>query len=157
MNQLKTNDILKREMDLLLADIRREYENSGKKVSGKFADGLEVDYSMSQGKHTATLSGYVYLAGRAAGKRPPHAPILEWVKRKGIFSFRNEREASGIAYAIAKKIGEEGTNKAYHLKIYEKVLTPQRIQQIIDKISKINIIEFVEAIQAELRIITKNV
>jgi hypothetical protein len=36
---------------------------------------------LSYGPNAAILSGYVYLAGRVAGKQPP-APIEAWLKAK---------------------------------------------------------------------------
>jgi hypothetical protein len=45
-----------------------------------FEKGLELSY----GPNAAILSGYVYLAGRVAGKQPPTAPIEAWLKAKGI-------------------------------------------------------------------------
>jgi hypothetical protein len=39
--------------------------------SGEFEKGLEISY----GPNAAILSGYVYLAGRVAGKQPPTAPL----------------------------------------------------------------------------------
>ncbi len=45
--------------------------------------------------------------GRAPGKLPPIAPLIDWVKAKGIA--RNDDEARGTAFAIAKSIAKNGT------------------------------------------------
>lgn len=45
--------------------------------------------------------------GRRAGKFPPIGPIKDWVIGKLNVS---EDEADGVAYAIAKKISEKGTD-----------------------------------------------
>jgi hypothetical protein len=72
--------LIKFEMEALKADIITVYNASGKRTSGEFEKGLELSY----GPNAAILSGYVYLAGRVAGKQPPTAPIEAWLKAKGI-------------------------------------------------------------------------
>lgn len=146
----ETDFILKEEMESLVADITAAYEASGKKVSGEFEDGLKVTYRPNQ----ATLEGYGYLAGRAAGKQPPVDKILRWVEQRGIQPLVGTQ--TGLAWAIAKKIAREGTNKENHLKIYEQVVTPERIQSIIDKVVKINIQTFVNNVTAEMQLLTKD-
>jgi hypothetical protein len=37
---------------------------------------------LSYGPNAAILSGYVYLAGRVAGKQPPTAPIEAWLQKE---------------------------------------------------------------------------
>jgi enoyl-[acyl-carrier-protein] reductase (NADH) len=83
--------------------------------------------------------------------------LEEWVKNKGIFPVQNAAEAKSIAWAVAKKIAREGTSSEYHLKIYEQVITPERIQEIIDRVSQLNIQQFVEQVTTELEILAKNV
>ncbi|MEM9076311.1 MAG: hypothetical protein AAGC43_04690 [Bacteroidota bacterium] len=150
---LKTDDILREEMESLVEDLKLAYANSGKKVSGAWEEGLEVTYS----KNRATLFGFAYLAGRVAGKMPPVSNILEWVNNKGIFNIESEAQASGIAWAIAKKIAKEGTTEEYHQKVFEQVITPQRIDKIIDRVVSVNVKEMVDAITAEMRLLTQNI
>ena len=56
------------------------------------------------------LPAYTYFSdrGRGPGKRPPVAPLLEWVRFKGIE--KDSKKALGIAFAIANKIAREGTS-----------------------------------------------
>jgi hypothetical protein len=68
--------LIKFEMEALKAIIT-VYNASGKRTSGEFEKGLELSYG-----NAAILSGYVYLAGRVAGKQPPTAPIEAWLKAK---------------------------------------------------------------------------
>jgi hypothetical protein len=66
-------------MEALKADIITVYNASGKRTSGEFEKGLELSY----GPNAAILSGYVYLAGRVAGKQTKlTAPIEAWLKQK---------------------------------------------------------------------------
>ncbi|WP_222621506.1 hypothetical protein [Flavobacterium muglaense] len=129
-------------MEAIKADIIDVYESSGKKVSGEFLNGLNTSYSPNK----ATLSGYVYLAGRVAGKQPPTAPIEQWLIAKGITPIEKNMKISSLAYLIARKIGKQGTNKENHLKIYEQVITPERIDTILEKINKINVNLFINEI-----------
>lgn len=45
--------------------------------------------------------------GRGPGKQPPIDPLIKWVKRVGIV--KNDKEARGTAFAIAKSIAKKGT------------------------------------------------
>ncbi len=107
MAELTNDEIIKQEMEALKADIIKAYEASGKKVSGEFERGLEIKYGPNQ----ATLSGYVYLGGRLAGKQPPTAPIEAWLRQKGITPIESKMKISTLAFLIARKIGKEGTRK----------------------------------------------
>lgn len=145
---MSSDDVLKVEIESVLADIRKLYESSGKKVTGRFGKELTAVYE----PNSATIMGHVYLSGRQAGKRPPIADIEEWVVNRGIAS-ANTKAARGIAYAIAKKIGEDGTNPSRHRNLYLEVLTPQRIDSIIDKVSQFNVTSFISELQTELKLL----
>ena len=146
------SELLEQEVSLLLSDIREIYNNSGKRTTGRFSNDLTVEYSNTETKFTAIIKGHVYLAGRAAGLTPPIQAIQEWVISKGIAS-AGSNEASGIAYAIATKIAREGTNRSNAIDPYTQVLTPQRIQSIIDKVASFNVTQFVDRVLTELKII----
>lgn len=150
---MTTDEIIKEEIQSILDDIVTLYEQEDKKVSGQFKHGLEAIYEPNK----ATIRGFVYLAGRKAGKMPPIKALESWVKRKGIFNVKSEAQVRSIAYVIARKIGEKGTNKEYHLKVYDQVITPARIDKIIDRIAQLNVNRIVTQIQAELEILAPNV
>lgn len=140
---MATNDeIIHIEMEAIKADIINVYNTSGKRTTGEFENGLEVTYA----PNSAILSGYLYLAGRAAGKQPPTAPIEKWLNAKGITPINNKISISSLAYLIARKIGKEGAKKESQLAIYDKVITPERIQSILDKITQMNVSLFVSEI-----------
>lgn len=143
-----SDEIIKEEIEKVLEEIKELYEKSGKKTTGKFAKDLKSTYSPNK----ATIEGHVYLAGRLAGRMPPVKELEKWVVAKGIAS-ANSKRARGIAWAISKKIAERGTNKDNHLDPYKTVLTPQRIDSIIQKVSQFNIGLFVDTIQTELKIL----
>lgn len=131
--------ILIEEMEAVKADILAVYNASDKRTSGEFEQGLELKYEPNK----ASLLGYEYLAGRRAGKMPPIEAIEKWLIQKGIKPIESAMKISTLAYLIARKISREGTKKESQLQIYKQVITPERIQNIMTKISQINVQLFV--------------
>lgn len=156
-----TNDeIIKEEIDAILDDIIQVYEQSGRKASGQFEEGLEAVYEPNK----ATIRGFVYLAGRGktkkkgkAGEPTVQQQILKWLKTRGIRPIEENMKLSSLAYLIARKIHKEGTKRSEWLKIYEQVITPQRIDSIIQRISELNVNRIITEINAELEVLAKNV
>jgi hypothetical protein len=142
MNEFNYDDILKEEFEAIKTDLISLYNASSKRTSGEFEKGLEIKYEPNK----ATLSGYVYLAGRIAGKQPPIQAIEKWLIQKGIKPIEEKMKISSLAYLIARKIAKEGTSKENHLKIYEQVITPQRIDEILERINKVNVTAFTNEI-----------
>lgn len=139
-------DILKEEIELLIEDIINAYEQSGKKTSGKFPEGLEI----KEKPLGFELWGYGYLAGRPSGRMPPVEELERWVKLKGLSPIEDNAKASSIAWAIAKKIAKEGTDDDSSFPIYETVITPARIDKIIEKVAQFHAAQFVEEVQVNL-------
>ena len=142
LTEQENKEILENEMESIKADILLMYNASGKKTFGEFERGLHVEYNGL----TGVLKGYTYLGGRRAGKQPPLKPILAWVIAKGLARVEEKAKASSIAFLIARKIAEKGTNKENHLQVYTKVITPERIQSILDKISSLNTNAFIQEV-----------
>ena len=134
--------LLQTEMESLREDILAVYEASGKKVSGEFEKGLEVLYQPNK----AFLFGYEYLGGRRGGKAPPIKAIEDWLNAKGIKPIETSMKVSTLAYLISRKIAREGTKKENNLAIYTQVITPQRIDEILEKINKLNVNAFIQAV-----------
>jgi hypothetical protein len=132
-------DIIKQEMEAIRSDIIALYNSGGKRTSGEFEKGLNINYR----EDGATLEGYVYLAGRVGGNRPPSQAIEDWLNAKGIKPIDDKMKISTLAFLIARKIGQKGTKKENHQHIYDEVITPERIQSILDKINKINVTNFI--------------
>jgi hypothetical protein len=146
---ISSRDILEDEVRLLIDDIIQVYEESGKKVTGQFSEGLESKVTDNK----IELFGYPYLAGRPKGKMPPVSAIQKWVEDRGINSL--SLDASGLAWAIAIKIAREGTSDESHLPIYEEVLTPSRMDYIISKVSEFHVKQFVEEITLRITAISQ--
>ncbi|MDP2686440.1 MAG: hypothetical protein Q8O62_04410 [Aequorivita sp.] len=150
---MDSNVIIKQEIETILEDIRLLYLKSGKKTSGQFEQGLKATYSNNK----AVINGYQYLAGRRAGKMPPIENIKQWIIQKGLKPIKDNISISGLAWAIAKKIAKEGTKKENNLKIYETVVTPKRIDDVIKKVSQFNVQLFVNELTTSLNLLTKNI
>ena len=157
---MTTDEIIQEEIQAILDDIIQVYEQSGRKASGQFEDGLEAIYKPNK----ATIRGFVYLAGRGktkkagkAGEPTVQEQILKWLKVKGIRAINNDISLKSLAYLIARKIHKEGTKRSEWLKIYEQVITPERIDSIIRRISELNVNRIITQINAELEVLAKNV
>lgn len=160
---MSDDEIIKEEIEAILSDIRELYNNSGKRVSGDFEKELEAVYEPNK----ATIRGVKYLAGRPAGKQPPTENLKSWVEARGIHNkvepdsaiakLGKEQRIRSLAFLIARKIAKEGTSKKNALKIYEEVITPQRINSIIDRVSKVNVDRLVTDLRIEIEILAKNV
>lgn len=156
----ETDKIIREEIDAILADIIKVYEQSGRKASGQFEEGLEAVYEPNK----ATIKGFTYLAGRGRtkSKGKPGEPtvqqqILKWLKTRGIKPFEKKMSLNSLAFLIARKIHEEGTNRSEWLRVYEQVITPERIDSIIRRISELNVNRIVTEIRAQLEILEVNV
>lgn len=166
----ETDKIIHEEIEAILSDILTVYESSGRKVSGQFAEGLTAIYEPNK----ATISGFVYLAGRGKTKKQGKAgeptvfeQIKIWIQKKGIAAKAiaeakpetdkaKKNLINGLAYVITKKIHEQGTDSGSWLRIYEEVITPGRIESIIERISVLNVNRLITEVRAELEIIQKN-
>lgn len=150
---IDNKEIIRKEIEAILDDVRKAYEESGKKVSGQFDKDLSAVYENNK----ATIIGNFTLAGRKAGEMPPIENLKKWVLEKGIFQVQNDVQATSLAWAIAKTIAKKGTNKDYHLKIYEQIITPQRIDKVIHRVSEINVNYFTQELTTSLKRIAKNI
>lgn len=153
MDNKDSNSVIREEVEAIISDIVALYEKSGKKVSGNFQTALEAKY----GDNRAELFGVGYLAGRKSGKQPPVQTIEKWIIKRGIKPLEQNIKISSLAWAIAKSIAKKGTDEARHLKIYEQVITPERINQVINKVSEFNVNYFISEITTSLELLQKNI
>lgn len=160
MKHQTDDEIIKEEIDSILVELKDAYEKSGRKASGQFAEGLEARYSPNKG----AIWGFTYLAGRGAtkkghkeGTRFLWEEILDWLKVKGIRPIEEKMKLSSLAFLIARKIHKQGTDRSKWFRIYEEVITPERIQKIIDRVSELNVNRLVTEVRAELTILAKAV
>ena len=156
---MTTDEVIKVEIESIINDIIKVYNDSGRRASGEFAEGLEAIYEPNKG----TIKGYLYLAGHGPTKKkdmsgePTVEQILKWIKIKGIKPLEEKTSLKSLAFLIARKIHREGTDRSKWLKIYEQVITPERIDSIIDRVSTLNVNKVVTEFKAKLEVFEKGV
>lgn len=137
--------ILSEEFEALKTELIAKYDEIGMRASGRWADSLETEVSENTAKITGLNYSQQLESGRAPGKQPPSEAIEKWLVDKGIAArLEGEIKLSSLAYLIARKIAREGWKRQEHggVELITKVVTPERIQKILDRISDIYIIDF---------------
>jgi hypothetical protein len=143
---MTTNEILQLEFEAIKEDLIAKHNQLKMKASGRWQESLVVDVmDLRNGIVMARVYGEHYteqlVNGRKPGKFPPIEAIKKWVIEKGIAGIMEKAKVSSIAFLIARKIAKEGT-KYYRdggTELVSSVFTPERIQQIIDKVAEINV------------------
>lgn len=137
-------------------DLKDKHIQLGMEASGNWLDELEVQATELSG----TLLGAPYTEqleeGRKKGGRPPIEAIKKWIVDKGIVNtIRGSLSITSLAFAIATKIGKEGWKREKHggVQLVSQVVTPLRLQSIIDKIGQNEVFIFVERLKKELKLI----
>lgn len=132
---MRAEVVLLQEFDSLKTDLIAKHKELGMEASGDFIRSLEV----VQDGLSIKLIGNKYAeqleyGRRPSAKMPPIEAIIKWVQDKGIES--EIRKATGIAWAIAKKIQKQGWKRERHggVELVSQVITPKRMQSIIDKV-----------------------
>lgn len=154
---MTTADILKIEFESIKADLIKKHDELNQRASGEWAESLESVISESEHITNIKLYGNAYteqlVNGRKPGKFPPIKAIEKWIYDKGISAVGKDISISSLAFLIARKIANEGT------KIYQKggtdlissVITPERIQRIINQVSEINLTVIVNGMIEQLK------
>lgn len=137
------SQILDKEMNLIRKDLIDKHLQLGMKASGNWIDSLSVE---TRGLKSI-LWGAPYteqlVNGRPPGKFPPIKAIKQWIEDKNITPF-DTISISSLAFLIARKIAKEGTEyfKEGGTDLVSSVITPQRIQRIIDNVTEFHISSF---------------
>lgn len=141
------SQILNDELEQIKQDLIKKHLELGMKASGGWIDSLNVQ--------TKGLSGIIYgkpyteqlVNGREHGKFPPISMIKQWIIDKNITPF-DKISISSLAFLIARKIAKEGTKyfKQGGTDLVSSVITPERIQMILDKVSEFHINSFLSEI-----------
>lgn len=145
--------LLIREFEYLKVDLIKEHRALGMEASGRWINSLEVigerlSVKLLGSKYTEQLE-----YGRGATKsssstgKPLIESIRQWVRDKGLAS--QQKEVNTIAFLVTRKIHREGWKREKHggVGLVSKVITPQRIQSIIDKVGQKIVIDVVADIQ----------
>ncbi len=138
-----SEQILKRELDILIDELIEAYDRKGMRASGKWAESLKSEVRNGVGsifgeKYTDQLE-----YGRRPGGFPPIDQIEQWVQDKGIRAIENNISNRTLAFLIARKIAREGWKREGRggVDLISEVVTPQRVQQILNKIVQSKVTE----------------
>lgn len=96
----------------MLAEILRRHREAGEVASGQTSRTLRIEPSADGFQLVGWKYAGTYDEGRKEGRMPPPAAIAAWIRAKGI-TFDKPGSIEHYAYAIAKKIGEQGTRRYY--------------------------------------------
>lgn len=132
-------DILKEEFESLRVDLIAKYDELGMRASGQWADSLQVEVSGTNAKITGLHYSDQLEYGRKPGAMPPSEAIEKWIINKGIANrIEGNISISSLAYLIARKIAREGWKRENHggVELISEVVTPERIQSILDRIGE---------------------
>jgi len=151
-----TSQIFAEEFESLRVDLVKKYDELGMRASGKWAESTEVE----SGEFFGRVIGAPYTEqleeGRKPGKFPPIQAIEQWIIDKGIVGqIEGEISVSSLAFLIARKISREGWKREEHggVDLVTLVVTPKRIQSIIDKLGDSLIMDFTSEFITELKTI----
>ncbi len=151
---MEVANILQSELELIKTELIKEYDNLGMRASGKWADALEVQSTETSGKILGLNYSEQLEFGRRSGKQPPREAIEQWIRDKGLASrIENQISVSSLAFLIARKIGREGWNRQQYggVDLISRVVTPERVQKIIDKVGSAFRVNFTSEIIKELK------
>lgn len=144
-----TVQILSTEFEVLKNELIAKYDKLGMRASGQWAESLSVKLSENSAELLQESYGDQLDFGRKPGKQPPSEAIEQWLKDKGIAArLEKDISISSLAFLIARKIGREGWNRKDHggTNLISSVVTPERIQSIINKIGESQLNEFTTTI-----------
>lgn len=146
------SEILQREFELLKDDLIAKHQELGMPASGNWERELEVRVERLSASIVGTPYTEQLVNGRAPGKFPPVAAIRQWIIDKPIH-FVGKIKLSSLAFLIARKIANDGTKYFQQggTDLIEAVITPERIQSIIDKVSEFYIDTFTTEISGFLK------
>lgn len=135
------SQILQAELESIKVDLIAKHRELKMEASGDWINSLEVQTSGLSGVLWGSRYTEQLVHGRESGKQPPSKVIEKWIYDKGIQPWEENMTISTLAYLIARKIGREGTEyfKQGGTDLLDAVITPQRIQRIIDSVSEFHV------------------
>ena len=129
----------------LVTELSNQLIMANKKASGNLIASLDYEIIEVLGNLMIRLKAEPYLInvdqGRRAGaKPPPVSPILKWIDLKGITPKDKDMSKRGLAFAIAKSIGNKGIKPTYVIqKARDKIL--QTKKEILAKAAQKDVVD----------------
>jgi len=133
------SQILREEFELIKAELIAKHEQLGMKASGDWERSLNVQQQGLGVKLLGAKYSEQLEYGRRAGKQPPSEAIERWINEKGLASrLQGKITVKSLAYLIARKIAREGWRREQFggVELISQVVTPERIQKILDRIEQ---------------------
>lgn len=139
------SQILKEELEQIKKELIDKHNELGMKASGNWEQSLSVEIDSSRGVITGEPYTDQLISGREPGKFPPIALIEDWIKAKGITPDESDITISSLAFLIARKIANEGTEyfKKGGTDLVDAVITPKRIDKILERINQSELNTFI--------------
>ena len=155
-----TSQIFAEEFESLRVDLVKKYDELGMRASGKWAESTEVE----SGEFFGRVIGAPYTDQLESGRGPTVnsgdgdlvEAIEQWIIDKGIVGqIEDDISVSSLAFLIARKIHREGWKRQEHggVELVTLVVTPKRIQSIIDRLGDSLIMDFTSQFISELKTI----
>lgn len=110
--------------------LKPKFIELGMNASGTWLNSLEVRVNVNTGEIWGMDYTQFLVNGRANGKRPPISPLIQWVGYK--FGYSGQQAVS-VAYAVANKIAQEGTDYYPEGTDLLEVLQSKEVQEYINK------------------------
>lgn len=129
---LAMKDILSKFLNSLSQEIKANAISQGRTASHKTEKSMYVEADDNTGILYGDIAVNAWETGRKGGKGPKgfQSIILQWMKDKGIFQAEKEAKQKSIAFLIARKIQDSGTNlfrTGGNSGVLSKVITNDRI------------------------------
>lgn len=147
-------EIMSKEFTVLMSELKDKHVSLGMKASGQWIDSLEIVSKRDSVKVIGEKYTEQLVSGRKPGKFPPIDAIKKWITDKGIVNnIKGNISVSSLAFLIARKIAKKGTN--YFQKggtdLVSSVFTPNKMQDIIDKVGAELTLTFTKQIENEFK------
>lgn len=134
---IEIEGVLKIEFEKLKQDLLNAYNSKGMVASGNWGNSLKNTTSGTVGTLRAAQYTEQLQDGRKPGSFPPVDQIRAWVVQKGLVSASaKQSKINSVAYLVSRKIAKEGWKRKDHggVNLVSDVITPERVQEIIDKV-----------------------
>lgn len=141
---MTNEEIIREELERIKQDLIKKHIELGMKASGKWEESLRIEITEVKGILSGLDYTYQLQHGRKAGTMPPIRAIEEWIISKGIKPISDNIKISSLAFLIARKIQKEGTRyfKQGGTDLIDSVITPERMQHIMNRISTLYVTTF---------------
>lgn len=152
-------DILQIELEKIRQELIQKHIQLGMKASGDWINSVEVQTSGSDKGASGVIRANHYTRQLVEGRPPtsnpsPGSPTLKeaiekWIYDKGIQPLEANMKISSLAFLIARKIHREGTEyfKQGGTDLVDSVITPERIQRIISKVTEFHVSRVVSEVK----------